>query len=345
MIAGGIGATAGSGGNAIIAEDSEDSVVRSEPPMPMIRYPCMSCVTRLALVLLGAQASWAQYVVSARAGTIHYIDGQVSVDGQPLRKTPVKFPVLLNGQVLRTANGRAEVLLGSGVFLRLGDRGALRMLDNRLEDTQVELQRGIALVEVVDMPPGSDIHVLAGSARTGFKGIGLHRFDADSKQLRVFGGHAEIRAGDRWLEAGRGRLVQLEEPLSVSAFDPRRKDALLQWAARRSFFLYTSSLDARLRPTNWEVRTVNPATRGPEALRLPQSPQDAGVASAAIPSDQDVVYLSNRDFGVMIRTRARGQPSAGTTTLVPLPSQQLPTQPTGGTPPSPTPRLYPGSPR
>jgi hypothetical protein len=237
-----------------------------------------------ALLLLGAHSSWAQYVVSARAGTLHYIRGQVSVDGQLVPRTPLKFPMLQEGQVLRTGNGRAEVLLGPGVFLRLGENGALRMLDTRLENAQVEVQQGTALVEVVEMPMGSDVHVLVGPTRTGFKGIGLHRFEAGLNELRVFGGNAEVAVADQTVAAGRGRIVHLGDTLSVSRFDPRRdprrNDALQQWAARRSFLLYSSNLQASSRQTNWEVTVVRPTDKG-------------------VRSDRDRAYLSNRDFGVM----------------------------------------------
>ena len=171
----------------------------------------MSCTGKLYLILflLSTHAARAQYVVSTRAGTINYVRGQASVDGQPLNAMPLKFPMLKEGQVLRTGNGRAEVLLGPGVFLRLGEHGALRMLDTRLENAEVEVQQGTSLVEVVEMPHASDVHVVSGPTRTGFKGMGLHRFEADSHELRVFGGHAEVIAGDQKAEAGRGRLVHL----------------------------------------------------------------------------------------------------------------------------------------
>lgn len=242
----------------------------------------MSSTGKLALFLLAAHAAWAQYVVSTRAGTIHYIRGQVSVDGQPLNMTPLKFPQLKEGQVLRTGAGRAEVLLGPGVFLRLGEHGALRMLDTRLENAEVEMQEGTSLVEVVEMPNGSDVHVVMGPTRTGFKGIGLHRFEADSHELRVFGGHAEVMTGDQRTEAGRGRVVHLGDSLSVSRFDPGRKDPLLQWAARRSFLLFRSN---RSRQTNWEVSVVSPY-------------------KLEVPTSQDRAFVSNRDFGVTFYSRA-----------------------------------------
>ena len=254
----------------------------------------MASVSILVLVLLCTQAAWAQYVVSARAGTLHYISGQVSVDGQPVQMTPFKFPMLQEGQVLRTSNGRAEVLLGPGVFLRLGEHGALRMLDVRLENAQVEVEQGTALVEVVEIPKGSDIHVVSGPTRTGFKGIGLHRFEAGSNELRVFGGHAEVFAADQTVEVGRGRMVHLGDTLSVARFDPRRKDALLRWAARRSFLLYSSNLKSRSRPTNWEVSLVTPPNN-----------------KFGVPSDQDRAYVSNRDFGVMFYSKAPTRANAG----------------------------------
>jgi hypothetical protein len=208
--------------------------------------------------------------------------------------------VLQEGQVLRTANGRAEVLLGPGVFLRLGDQGAIVMSSNRLEDTQVEVQQGTALVEVVGMPKGSDVHVVVGSTRTAFNGIGLHRFEADSKELRVFGGHAEVVAGAQKVEAGRGKVVHLEDSLSVSSFDPTRKDALHQWAARRSFLLFRSNLESRSRQTNWEIRVVRPAS-----------------IRTALPSDRDITYLSNRDFGVMFSWQSWAQRYSGSKTQRP----------------------------
>lgn len=244
----------------------------------------MARIRKLAFLLLGAQAAWAQYVVSAHAGTIHFTRGQVFVDDKPFARTSLQFPLLREGQILRTGNGRAEVLLGSGVFLRLGELGAIRMLDTRLEDTQVELLEGTALIEVVDMPRGSDVHVVVGSTHTGFRGIGLHRFDAGSGELRVFGGHADVFAPGQALEASRGRVVHLGDTLTLSKFDPRQKDALHQWSARRSFLLFTSSPESMARQTNWEVRGVAP-------------PQIAGFM------DRGFTLVANRDFDVMFRSR------------------------------------------
>lgn len=233
----------------------------------------------LALLFAAANGAWAQYVVSARAGTINLTTGQVFVNDRPVERKPTKFPTLKDGQLLRTNNGRAEILLGPGVFARLGPHAALRMVNSRLEDTQVEIAQGAVLVEVIEIANGDNLHVLLGGTRTSFRGIGLHRFDADTGDLSVFGGHAQVSAGEQTFDAARGRVVHLRDIAVESRFDPHGKDELLQWAAARSFRLFISNPAARMRLTNWEVT-------------------NAGAGGSNIGSDQNRSYYFNRDYGV-----------------------------------------------
>jgi len=253
----------------------------------------MAALNRLTLLLLSIQPLWAQYIISAKAGTVHFITGGVFIDGKPVDWTPVRFPQLDPGQVLTTGNGRAEILLGPGTFLRLAPHGALRMLDISLENAQVEIQQGSALVEVVEIPKGSEVHVVLGPARTGFRGIGLHSFDAASHQIRVFGGNAEVVAGDQRAEAGRGAAVHLGQTISVSKFNPRRKDDLLVWSANRSLELFIDNMEARSHPSNWEVRLAS----GVGNKGGPPSDQRPFI------SDRDLAYYSNRDFGATFYSR------------------------------------------
>src|SRR5579872_5581777 len=227
----------------------------------------------LALLFTATHSAWAQYVVSARAGTINFVTGQVTVDDKVIERKSNKFPTLKDGQVLRTENGRAEILLGPGVFVRLAPHAALRMVNSRLTDTQVKLEQGTMLVEVIEIANGSNLHVLLGDTRTVFRGIGLHRFDADAGDLSVYGGHADVTAGPHTFEASRGRVVHLLDVPIEARFDPREKDPLLQWAAARSFRIYISNPAARMRVTNWEV--------------------------------SNDTYYFNRDFGVQFISRIR----------------------------------------
>jgi hypothetical protein len=239
----------------------------------------------LALLFAAANSAWAQYVINARAGTINFTTGQISVDDRPVDRTSTKFSTLKDGQLLRTNNGRAEILLGPGVFVRLGPHAALRMVNSRLEDTQIEIEQGGALVEVIEIANGDNLHVLLGGTRTGFRGIGLHRLDADSGDLSVYGGHAEVSTGARTFDASRGCVIHLRDARTESRFDPHKKDPLLEWAANRSFRLFISNPAARARLTNWEVT-------------------NAGAYNVA--SDQNRSYYFNRDFGVTFIERGPG---------------------------------------
>jgi hypothetical protein len=49
--------------------------------------------------------------IPAHPGTVNYVEGQVSVDGQRLASRDVRSAELEQGQVLETGHGKAEMLL------------------------------------------------------------------------------------------------------------------------------------------------------------------------------------------------------------------------------------------
>jgi hypothetical protein len=95
----------------------------------------------------GAQA---QYVVSAKAGVIQFAAGDVFLEDKLMRLSKEDYAQMENGQSLRTKGGFAEMLLGPDVYLRLGMNGQLKMYRNRLNDIQLALDQGSALIENVD---------------------------------------------------------------------------------------------------------------------------------------------------------------------------------------------------
>ena len=68
------------------------------------------------------------YTISARPGAVNYIEGNVTLDGQALGSYGLKSTFMTAGSLLETQDGKAEVLLTPGVFLRIGDRSRVRML-------------------------------------------------------------------------------------------------------------------------------------------------------------------------------------------------------------------------
>src|ERR1700722_5288576 len=89
-----------------------------------------------ASVLLAIPAAAAS---SGIPGTLNYVEGQVAVAGQTVTSRSVGSVQMEPNQVLETGQGHAEVLLTPGVFLRVGDNSAVRLISPRPADTRVEV--------------------------------------------------------------------------------------------------------------------------------------------------------------------------------------------------------------
>jgi len=199
----------------------------------------------------------AQKVVSARAGLITYLQGPAYIDGKRVVLKTARFPQMHDGETLSTRRGRAELLLSPGIVLRLAENAQVRMDDTRLSDTRITLQQGEALIEIVQLADGNHLQVALGETATELARPGLYRFgkaqnETDQNTLRVYGGEALVHAGLKTADAKRAMAVNLNADLTVSRFDRKLKDLFHAWAARRSFELFMSDPEARLKQTHWQ---------------------------------------------------------------------------------------------
>src|ERR1700719_2012303 len=150
----------------------------------------------LALALTGAASVWAQTAISAHSGMIHYVEGQVQLEGQTVEPKFGEFPEVKKGQTMATQEGRAEVLLTPGVFLRLAEDSSFKMISNRLSDTSLEVLSGSALIEVDELLKDNSIQVKVKDASVELSKKGLYRFEAEPSRLRVYDGEARVTSGD-----------------------------------------------------------------------------------------------------------------------------------------------------
>jgi len=79
----------------------------------------MVALPLVALSLAAGFPASGQSVVSTRSGVVYFFVGSTFLGDEPLEQKFGRFPDIGEGRVLRTALGRAEVLLTPGVFLRL----------------------------------------------------------------------------------------------------------------------------------------------------------------------------------------------------------------------------------
>ena len=102
----------------------------------------------------------------ARPGTVNYIEGAAYLQGKQLNPHDVGSLEMAPGQVLRTGAGKTEILLNPGVYLRVDDHSAVKMISPDITPTQVELDRGRAAVEVDQIFPQNDLEVTDGGVTT-----------------------------------------------------------------------------------------------------------------------------------------------------------------------------------
>lgn len=198
----------------------------------------------LALTLVGAVSAWGQNALSAHSGMIHYVEGRVLLDGQPVEPKATEFPEVGKDQTLATEEGRAEVLLTPGVFLRLSEDTSFRMISNRLSDTSFEIVSGDALIEVMDLLKDNAIAVKFKGATASVSKRGLYRFDADKGNLRVYEGEIGVTFGDQNIVAKKGKEVVVGDGIQATNFDPKDTDPFYRWADRRSEYIATANVSA-----------------------------------------------------------------------------------------------------
>jgi hypothetical protein len=189
----------------------------------------------VAILALAAVPASAQPIISAKSGVIAGVEGKVLINNQEVQPSDTHFPELKEGAVLRTEDGRVELMLPPGFMLRMGENGALKMLANRLVDTRVELQAGSAVVEVDQVKEDFNVSIALKDGVVTLSKVGVYRFDSDPARLRVFHGAATVEIGGQSVMVATGRMLALAGTAATAEkFDVEQTDALDNWSRRRA---------------------------------------------------------------------------------------------------------------
>jgi hypothetical protein len=197
------------------------------------------------VVLASAGLAFGQAAISAKAGMVHVAEGDVYLNDQLIQPKATEFPDVKVGQVLRTQEGRAEVLLTPGSFLRLGENSSFRMDSNKLTDVRLEALTGSLLIEVVEFLDENSIIIQLKDAAVTVRKAGVYRLDTDPARVRVIEGELAVNVN--------GQLEILKESKGIVAsaagwtkekFDTKETDALLRWAKRRSSYIAMANVSA-----------------------------------------------------------------------------------------------------
>ena len=207
--------------------------------------------------------AWAQSVISAHSGIIHYVEGDVTIDGNAIHQKFAEFPDVKNGQLVAAGEGRVEILLTPGVFLRLAENSSVRMLSNALADTRLEVVSGTALVEVGELLENNAISFDAAGAHISLAKKGLYRIDANPATLRVYDGQAQISSGSEMLTAKKGHQIDFANAkLADAKFDVKDTDPFYRWSSRRAEYVAAANVISARVSSNSDYRSGFATSRG-----------------------------------------------------------------------------------
>ena len=198
---------------------------------------------QLILLMAAGVIGAAGATTMARPGTLNYAEGSVTLAGQSVGVSQFGQTEVAPGQVLRTGQGKAEMLLTPGVYLRIGDQSAVRMVNPSLTDTRVELLRGKAIVEAAQVRKENRIDVVDKGFNTILEKKGIYAFNADQPSVAVFDGQAKVQMDDRNIEVKKGKEFAFGVDVKPQKFDRDNTGDLYAWSKLRSEYLAEANED------------------------------------------------------------------------------------------------------
>jgi len=177
-----------------------------------------------------------RYVVSAKAGVINLVDGEVTVaagESGSLASDAVPGLELRQGDVLTSGKiGRAEILLNPGCYLRAGeDTQLVFMFGEKLATEGVKLSRGSVILEasVLDEP----MLVVTPSGNFTIIKTGLYRFNVADGRSEVLARKGRVLAGGIVVKEGKKGTLEGGAPV-IAALDKKTADSFDGWSKDRA---------------------------------------------------------------------------------------------------------------
>ncbi|MCA1632025.1 MAG: FecR domain-containing protein, partial [Acidobacteria bacterium] len=201
----------------------------------------------LAIVFVGACAASAgartndDRVISARAGGVNFVSGEVTLRraGRDAWQQLATTDELKAGDAVRTgADGRAEILLNPGSYLRLGENAEFELTDPSLDSLRLKLSKGSALVEAAGYSD-ADVALMLDTPRAPVLVVrsGVYRVNVGASgatEVFVRKGRALVGMERTLLKEGMFARLGAAGVVEVAKFDRDERDALDVWGKSRA---------------------------------------------------------------------------------------------------------------
>ncbi|HUS12923.1 MAG TPA: FecR domain-containing protein [Pyrinomonadaceae bacterium] len=195
----------------------------------------------LVLPLTGRAQNREKFVISARAGGVNAVTGRASMrhGNTEWRQLTIKEDLEAGDIVKTDTDGRVEMLLNPGSYMRIGEDSEFELSDNSLENLEVRLIRGTAIVEVTGATDDElFIGITTPHTRMSIIRRGLYRVNVlsgDSTELIVRKGRVMLEGSHTKVKGG-NKVVFSSGTFSVAKLEKADKDrdTLELWSKDRA---------------------------------------------------------------------------------------------------------------
>ncbi len=217
-----------------------------------------------------------KYVISARAGGVNYVEGSVTVvrkdgtSGLLLRRDEIR----IGDKVSTGPDGKAEVLLNPGSYMRIGANTKFEFKTTALENLQIRMDSGSAIFEVFASAEFT-VRVITPKAKLLLIQSGVFRVDAmadGGARVAVIEGQAMLADRIATLVKKGQVAVLADGASSLTKISGEHKDDLALWSK----------------------------TRGKELAKQTASIKNAGVRNSLLSSYNRGGWGMNNSFGLWI---------------------------------------------
>ncbi len=192
-----------------------------------------------------------QYIVSAKAGLVNYLDGQTNVS--------LHQQVTEGASIETFERGHVELLLNPGSFLRLGEHSTVVLDSTDLDRIAIRLVDGNAMIEAAEISKQQPIQVEAGNLRVRIVAPGVYRFAPG--RARVLDGKLQVIDSSLTVKKGH-EITRDSESFAQQTSAIAFADDLDRWNEQRSLVVSRANALAYR-----EQRTI--ASNGPVWLFSP----------------------------------------------------------------------------
>ncbi len=193
-------------------------------------------ILSVALILCCSIVNFAQnrekFVISAKAGGINAITGSASVHGKgesDWQQLSITDDLNSGDRVRTSYDGRIEILLNPGSYLRVGGNSEVELSDNTLSNLEVRLIRGTAIVEATGVDDLElNISISTPHTKLAIVRQGLYRLNVlpeDATELIVRKGRVILSDSHTKVKGG-NKVVFSATEVSVAKLTKEEKKAI-----------------------------------------------------------------------------------------------------------------------